>query len=57
MQRIRNALSDLLVGIILILVAVWLLKGVFRMVVWAANLILIVILVVVALRVAAKLRR
>ncbi len=56
MQRIRNALADLIVGIVVLLVAFWLLRGVFRMVIWGASLVLIVIIVVVALRIAGKIR-
>ncbi len=56
MQRLRNAVADLLVGIVVIVVAFWLLRGVFRMVIWGASLVLIVLVVVVVLRVASKIR-
>jgi len=56
MQRLRNAIADLLVGVVVILVALWLLRGVFRMVIWGASLIIIVLLIVVVLRIAIKIR-
>ena len=56
MQRIRNVLADLIVGIVVIFVAFWLLRGVFRVVIWGATLILILLIVFVALRIAAKIR-
>ncbi len=56
MQRIRNALADVIVGIVVIFVAFWLLRGVFQVVIWGASLVLIVIIVVVALRIAGKIR-
>jgi hypothetical protein len=56
MQRLRNAIADLLVGLLVILVAFWLLRGVFRMVIWGASLIIIVLLIVVVLRIAGKIR-
>jgi hypothetical protein len=56
MSRIRNALADLIVGIVALFLAFWLLRGVFRMVIWGASLVLIVIVVVIALRIAGKIR-
>jgi len=56
MSRIRNALADLIVGIGVLFVAFWLLRGVFRMVIWGASLVLILIVVFVALRIAGKIR-
>ncbi len=56
MQRLRNAIADLLVGLLVMLVAFWLLRGVFRMVIWGASLIIIVLLIVVVLRIAGKIR-
>jgi len=56
MQRLRNTIADLLVGLLVILVAFWLLRGVFRMVIWGASLIIIVLLIVVVLRIAGKIR-
>ncbi|MDJ0954557.1 MAG: hypothetical protein QNJ81_12840 [Acidimicrobiia bacterium] len=56
MQRVRNAIADLIVGIVVVLVALWLLRGVFRMVTWGASVVLIVIVVVVAFRIAGKIR-
>jgi hypothetical protein len=55
-DRFRIAIADLVVGVVVILVALWLLRGVFRMVVWGANLVLIVLVVVLVLRLASKIR-
>ena len=56
MQRLRNALADLIVGIVAVVVAFWLLRGVFRTVIWGATVVIFIIIVVVVLRVAAKIR-
>ncbi len=57
MQRLRNILADALVAIVLVVVALWLLRGVFRLVQWGVTLVVVVIVIVLALRVADKLRR
>jgi hypothetical protein len=56
MQGVRNAVADLLVGVVVILVAFWLLRGVFRMVIWGATLVLLILAVALILRLAAKIR-
>ena len=56
MSRLRGAVADVLVGAVVVLVAFWLLRGVFRMVIWGASMILLVIVVAVVLRIAAKVR-
>lgn len=56
MQKFRNILADALVAVVLIVVALWLLRGVFRMVQWGATLIVLLIAIALALRVAGKLR-
>ncbi len=56
MQRLRNILADALVAIVLIVVALWLLRGVFRLVQWGVTLVVVVIVIALALRVAGKLR-
>lgn len=56
MQRLRNALADVLVGVVVVLVAFWLLRGVFRLVIWGATVVVLGIVVVFVLRIAAKLR-
>ena len=56
MQRMRGALADVLVGVVVVLVALWLLRRVFQMVLWGASLIVIVLAVVVVLRIASKIR-
>ena len=56
MQRLRNILADVIVGVVLIVVALWLLRGVFRLVYWGATLVVVVLVIGLALRVASKLR-
>ena len=56
MQKLRAAVADLLVGVVIIIVALWLLRGVFRMVIWGATLVIIVLLIGLVLRVASKIR-
>lgn len=57
MPRFRNALADVLVGIVVVFVALWLLRGVFRLVYWAATMVVIVLVIGFVLRIASKLRR
>lgn len=56
MQKLRSAVADLLVGVVIIVVALWLLRGVFRMVIWGATLVIIVLFIGLVLRIAAKIR-
>lgn len=56
MRRIRNGLADLIVGVAVIAVAFWLLRVVFRMFLWGVSLIVLVLVVALALRIAAKIR-
>lgn len=56
MSRFRNAVADLLVGIVVVLVAFWLLRGVFRMVIWGATLVVLILIIALVLRIAAKIR-
>jgi len=56
MRRLRAAIADLIVGLVVLLVALWLLRSVLGMVIWGATVVLLVILVVVVLRIAAKIR-
>lgn len=56
MQRLRNVLSDVLVGVVVVIGALWLLRNVFRLVYWGASMIVLLIVVIVLLRVAWKLR-
>ena len=56
MQRLRNVLADVLVAVVLVVLALWLLRGVLRLVGWGVNLIVLVILVALVLRLASKLR-
>ncbi len=56
MRRLRDAAADAIVGLVVLLVALWLLRSVFRMVMWGASVVLLVIVVVLALRIAAKIR-
>lgn len=55
-QRLRNILADVLVGLVVVLVALWLLRGVFRFVIWGSTIVILAIAVMFALRIASKLR-
>lgn len=55
-RRLRDATSDILIGAVVVLVAYWLLRSVFRVIAWGATLVVMAILVVVVLRIASKLR-
>lgn len=56
MQKLRNILADALVAVVLVVVALWLLRGVFRLVQWGVTLVIVLIVIALALRVAGKLR-
>jgi len=56
MQRLRNALADVLVGIVVVIASFWLLRGIFRMVYWGASLVVLLLVVIVILRIAWKLK-
>ncbi len=56
MQRLRNALADLIVAVVVVIVAVWLLRGVLRLVYWGVTLVVLVLAIGFALRIASKLR-
>ena len=56
MQRIRNVLADALVGIVLVVVAFWMLRGVFKIVYWGVTAIIVVVVVAFVFRIAGKLR-
>lgn len=56
MQRIRNVLADALVGIVVVIVAFWLLRGVFRLVYWGVTAVVVVVVIGFVLRIAGKLR-
>jgi hypothetical protein len=56
MQRIRGAVADVIVGLLVIVVAFWLLRGVFRMFIWGVTMVLIGLFVVLVLRIAGKIR-
>lgn len=56
MKSLRNVLADVIVGVVIVIGALWLLRGVFRMVYWGASMIVLIVVVVFVLRIAAKLR-
>ncbi len=56
MQRMRDVLADVFVGAVVMVVAFWLLRGVFRVVYWGASTVLIVLALGFVFRVASKLR-
>lgn len=56
MQKLRNATADVLVGIVVVLLAFWVFRGVFRAFYWVVTMVVIVVVVGVVLRIASKLR-
>lgn len=56
MNWARNTVANVLVGLVVVLVAAWLLRSVFRFVYGAGALVVLVIVVVLVLRLAAKIR-
>jgi membrane protein implicated in regulation of membrane protease activity len=57
MDRMRNLLADVIVGVALLLVAWWVLRRVFGLVLWLVNTLAFAILVVALLVIAGRLRR
>ena len=56
MSRVRNLVADVVVGIALLLVAWWVLRKVFGMVLWLVNTLAFVAVIVVLLIVASRIR-
>ena len=56
MKSIRNVIADVLVGFVVVLVAVWLLRGVLHVVYWGVTLAAFVLVIAVVLRIASKIR-
>lgn len=56
MDRIRNMLADVIVGAVLLLVAWWVLRRVFGLVLWLVNTLAFVILVIALLVIASRIR-
>ena len=56
MDRVRNLLADVIVGVVLLLVAWWVLRRVFGLVLWLVNTLAFVILVVALLVIAGRIR-
>lgn len=56
MDRIRNLLADVIVGVVLLLVAWWVLRRVFGLVLWLVNTLAFVILVIALLVIANRIR-
>lgn len=56
MNRVRNLLADVIVGVVLLLVAWWVLRRVFGLVLWLVNTLAFVILVVALLVIASRIR-
>ena len=56
MNTIRDVIADVLVGLVVVLVAIWLLRGVFRLVYWGATLAVLVLVIGFVLRIASKIR-
>ncbi len=56
MNRVRNMLADVVVGFALLLVAWWVLRKVFGLVLWLVNTLAFVIIVVALLVIAGRIR-
>ena len=56
MSRIRNLLADLIVGVVLVLVTLWVLRRLFGTLLWLINAVAFVLVVVVLLAVAGRIR-
>jgi hypothetical protein len=56
MNRARNLLADILVGIAVVIVLWWLLRGVLGMILWLVNVIAFVAVVVILLAIANRIR-
>ena len=56
MNRARNLVADILVGLVVLVVAVWILRRIFGTVIWLANTLAFVAILVTLLIVAARLR-
>lgn len=55
-QRLRNVTADILIGFVVVVVTLWVLRGVFRLIVWGTTAVLAVIVIAFAMRIASKLR-
>ena len=56
MDRVRNLFADVIVGVVLVLVAWWVLRRVFGLVLWLVNTMAFVIVVVALLVIAGRIR-
>ena len=57
MNRFRNLLADILVGLALVLVLWWVLRRVFGLLLWLVNAVAFVAVIVLLVWVAGRLRR
>lgn len=57
MNRFRNLLADILVGLVLVLVLWWVLRRVLGLFLWLVNTVAFVAVIVLLLWVASRLRR
>jgi membrane protein CcdC involved in cytochrome C biogenesis len=55
-NRVRNLVADILVGLVLLVVAIWVLRRIFGTVVWLANTLAFVAILITLLIVASRLR-
>ena len=56
MNRIRNLLADLIVGVVVVLVAFWVLRRLFGTLLWLINAVAFIVVVVVLLAGAGRIR-
>jgi thiol:disulfide interchange protein len=56
MNRVRNLAADVVVGVVLLLIAWWVLRRVLGLVLWLANTLAFVIVIVALLMLASRIR-
>ncbi len=56
MNRARNLVADILVGIVILIVLWWVLRGVFGMILWLVNVIAFIAVIVILLMIASRIR-
>ncbi len=56
MNRARNLVADILVGIVIVILLWWFLRGVVGMILWLVNIIAFVAVIVILLAIANRIR-
>ena len=55
-SRVRNLVADILVGIVLLIVLWWFLRGVLGLILWVVNVVAFVAVIIVLLAIANRVR-